>query len=115
MTKSKDIEKIKNLPVSPAGGPTIFIIFGATGDLSRRRIFPALFALFRNNLLPQKFKIIAAARTKHTDKSFREVLKETLGTKNGEFLKLVDYLSLDVAQNINLDKLSEQISNFEKD
>ncbi|OGD99117.1 glucose-6-phosphate dehydrogenase [Candidatus Curtissbacteria bacterium RIFCSPHIGHO2_12_41_11] len=104
-------------PASPGGGqggPTAIVIAGATGDLARKRIFPALFELFTNNLLPQKLKIIAAARTKHTDKSFREVLNETLSRKNEEFLKLIDYLSLDVAQNINLANLSKHIEQFEK-
>jgi glucose-6-phosphate 1-dehydrogenase len=51
--------------------PTIFIIFGATGDLNRRKIIPALYNLFLDNWLPDEFAIIGAARTKLTDDEFR--------------------------------------------
>ncbi|MDP2632277.1 MAG: glucose-6-phosphate dehydrogenase [Candidatus Curtissbacteria bacterium] len=97
---------------------TVFVIFGATGDLSKKRIFPALFKLSKNNLLPEKFKIIACARTKHTSQEFREYLLENLEIEDKStftnFSKLIDYLSLDIAEDINLSNLSKAIDNFEK-
>lgn len=112
MAKQEDIEKIRK-------SAAVFAIFGATGDLSRKRIFPALFKLFVNNLLPQKFRIIACARTKHTKSTFKKVLEETLDVKDQQilasFFGSVEYLSLDVAEDINLDKLLKQIDNFEKE
>lgn len=98
---------------------TVFVIFGATGDLSKKRIFPALFKLFKNNLLPDKFKIIACARTKHTSTEFKKYLHQNLDLKDkegfGEFVKLIDYLSLDIAEDINLADLIKEIDDFEKD
>ena len=40
------------------GAPTIFVIFGATGDLSRRKLIPALFDLYEKGFLSGEFKII---------------------------------------------------------
>lgn len=54
--------------------PTIFIIFGGTGDLNRRKIIPALYNLFLDNWLPDEFVIIGTARTKLTDDEFRDKL-----------------------------------------
>ncbi|MCE5255754.1 MAG: hypothetical protein LLF89_02780, partial [Spirochaetaceae bacterium] len=42
--------------------PAIFVVFGATGDLARRKIFPALFDLFEGKILPEATRIIGFAR-----------------------------------------------------
>lgn len=57
----------------------IIVIFGASGDLTQRKILPALYSLFLNKWLPKKFSIIGFARTSMTDKAFRERTLE--GTK----------------------------------
>ena len=50
------------------------VIFGATGDLCRRKLIPALFSLHEKNLLPEDFRIIGASRTAHTRQSWLESL-----------------------------------------
>ena len=98
---------------------TVFVIFGATGDLSRKRIFPALFKLFKSNLLPENFTIFACARTPHTHESFAKVLAQTFEAKaHGkwpDFAKNIHYVSLDVAEDKNLTSLPDKIENFEKE
>ena len=42
--------------------PGILVIFGASGDLTKRKLLPALFHLWQSNLLPQKFSIVGVAR-----------------------------------------------------
>src|ERR1035438_2478704 len=42
--------------------PGIMVIFGASGDLTKRKLFPALFHLEQANLLPKKFAIVGVAR-----------------------------------------------------
>lgn len=105
-----DVKQIKNLP-------TAFVIFGATGDLAGKKLFPALFALFTQNLLPEKFKIIAAARTPHTTDDFSQFIKENISPKNDKiwqnFMKLIDYISVDVAEDKNLQTIKSQLDNFE--
>src|ERR1700677_466239 len=42
--------------------PTILVIFGASGDLTKRKLLPALYHLRQNNLLPANFSIVGVAR-----------------------------------------------------
>lgn len=99
--------------------PVAFVIFGATGNLAKKRIFPALFALSKQNLLPENFKIIAAARTEHTSEEFRQILPGTLEItdKNGwdDFAKKIDYISVDITEDKNLEALAELLESFEKE
>ncbi len=53
-------------------------IFGASGDLTRRKIFPALYSLALRRLLPEKFGIVGVARSEETDDEFRERMKEAV-------------------------------------
>ena len=56
--------------------PTIFLIFGGTGDLNHRKITPALYNLFLDGWLPADFAIIGTGRTELTDEQFRTNLLE---------------------------------------
>ena len=51
---------------------------GASGDLARKKIIPALFALFYQGMLPQDFAVMGFARSKMTDDEFRELICENL-------------------------------------
>ncbi|MEK7561124.1 MAG: glucose-6-phosphate dehydrogenase [Patescibacteria group bacterium] len=64
---------------------TTLIIFGATGDLSRRRILPAFFDLYRAGCLPEEFRIVGFARGERTDDEFRAFVRDaTLRDAKGE-------------------------------
>ena len=67
--------------------PTIFVIFGVSGDLSQRKLLPALFNLYTHNLLPKKFKIVGFSRRDWAHKDLHNFVSETLADKNGEVLK----------------------------
>lgn len=54
--------------------PTIFVIFGATGDLTGRKVAPALYNLFLDGWLPKQFAIIGVALNKFSDNQFRKTL-----------------------------------------
>ncbi len=56
--------------------PVMLIVFGASGDLAKRKLIPALYHLAYQNLLPPDFTVLGFARTKYTDEEFRESLKE---------------------------------------
>ncbi len=58
--------------------PCSIIIFGASGDLTARKLVPALYHLFEEGQLPEAFKVIGFARREKTDTSFREELKDGL-------------------------------------
>ncbi len=57
----------------------VIVIFGATGDLVKRKLMPSLFELFRKNLMPEQFAILGVGRSDYNDESFRE--KVTIGVK----------------------------------
>ncbi len=58
--------------------PTVFVIFGATGDLMARKIAPALFHLFHSGQLPNMFTIIGFGRRPYSDDDFRAHVSEAL-------------------------------------
>jgi len=58
--------------------PAIFIIFGGTGDLTKRKIIPALYNLFLENRLPENFAVIGTGRSKFTDAKYRNSLLEAV-------------------------------------
>lgn len=58
--------------------PTTVLIFGATGDLAKRKLFPAFYNLFIEDRLSEKFNIIALGRSENTDEKFRAYIKENL-------------------------------------
>lgn len=64
--------------------PFVMVIFGATGDLAKRKLFPALFSLFQQQKLGQQFYIAGFARREFTDESFREFVGENSGLKDKE-------------------------------
>ena len=50
----------------------VLVIFGASGDLTSRKLIPALFSLKSQNLMPEKYAILGVGRTKITTEEFRE-------------------------------------------
>jgi glucose-6-phosphate 1-dehydrogenase len=99
--------------------PTAFVIFGATGDLARKRIFPALFKLYKANLLPDKIQIIAAARTSHSSWDFRTIVNESISQIDKEkfprFYENIEYVPLDIAKDKNLNDITSAVKAFEKE
>ncbi|WVZ57260.1 hypothetical protein U9M48_007665 [Paspalum notatum var. saurae] len=61
------------------GGSTVSItVVGASGDLAKKKIFPALFALFYEDCLPEHFTVFGYARTKMSDEDLRNMISMTL-------------------------------------
>ena len=57
-----------------ASQPITVVIFGASGDLTRRKLIPALYSLFKQGLLADEFSVIGIARSSFTDDQFRQQL-----------------------------------------
>ena len=53
--------------------PHVLVIFGASGDLSRRKLIPAVYDLYRGGYLPEHFALLGASRTDYSDEDFRKV------------------------------------------
>ncbi|MGR5092886.1 glucose-6-phosphate dehydrogenase [Vibrio maritimus] len=54
------------------------VIFGASGDLTYRKLIPALYHLYASDQLPKSFAILGVSRTQYSDESYREKLKASL-------------------------------------
>jgi len=65
--------------------PTIFVIMGITGDLASRKLLPSLLELFSKKLLPQRFAIVGFSRRTFSREDFRELMRERLNVRPGQF------------------------------
>lgn len=67
--------------------PNIFVIFGATGDLAKNKLIPAIYDLMINDFLPENFKIIAFSRRGLSDDDYREFVRKNTKIKSGDLLE----------------------------
>ncbi len=99
--------------------PCTIVIFGASGDLTYRKLIPALYHLFIEGQLPVPFRIIGYARREKTDASWREELHVALGkfsrtqpideVKWTEFAANIDYCVGDLTESTDFEKLKTMI------
>jgi len=66
------------LCVEVAAPPNALIVFGASGDLTRRKLLPSIFEIFTQNLLDEKFYLLGAGRKKLSDDDFRKVAQQAI-------------------------------------
>ena len=64
-------------PVRP-GDPCAFVIFGASGDLTKRKLVPALYNLAKKQLLPKDFALVGCANQTFSDDEFRKQVRQDL-------------------------------------
>ena len=58
--------------------PCVLIIFGASGDLTHRKLIPALYSLEYRGLLPENFAVVGVARTENSTEAWREKMREAV-------------------------------------
>eukprot|EP01025_Chloroclados_australasicus_P024195 TRINITY_DN2434_c0_g2_i2.p1 TRINITY_DN2434_c0_g2~~TRINITY_DN2434_c0_g2_i2.p1 ORF type:complete len:527 (+),score=74.17 TRINITY_DN2434_c0_g2_i2:126-1706(+) len=72
------------------------VVLGASGDLAKKKTFPAIFALFERGFLPENTKIMGYARSALTDDELRDRLRQTVKTDQQEilqqFLDIITYV-----------------------
>ena len=100
------------------------LIFGASGDLTARKLLPALFHLSRNGYLPDRTLVIGVARREKTDEQFREEMLEALrqhGRMSGieeqawqGFASRIGYESVDLGQEEEFTRLKKHIEEREQ-
>lgn len=103
----------------------LLVIFGASGDLTGRKLLPSLFELHVRGLLPERFCILGASRTAYTDQEFRvfqrsHLIEAQKGKTYREeeidrFLQNVYYLSFDSTDTDEYYKLRERIETLQKE
>ena len=65
--------------------PTVFVIYGITGDLASRKLIPALLELYTKKLLPVRFAIVGFSRRIFNREEFREFIRERMNVKLGQY------------------------------
>ena len=103
------------IPVDPFD----LVVFGATGDLARRKILPGLFHRFRVGQMPSEARIIGSARSPLDDPAFRELVKASLiefapqaEESEGvleQFLQTLSYVSVDASGEAGWNTLAERL------
>jgi len=100
------------------------MIFGATGDLTARKLIPALFHLHSNGYLPQKMRILAVARRDKSDEEYREEVRELLKSQTQPeqlsghwdgFAAMLRYVRTDIASPSDYVHLRERVEAIEQE
>ena len=101
----------------------MLLIFGASGDLTTRKLIPALYELYVRNLLPENFVILGAARTGLTDNEFRRKQCDGILTSQKElsakdarlslFLKRVYYMGFDTQNTDEYETLKNRVEELQ--
>ncbi len=109
----------------PELDPCVLVLFGATGDLTRRKLAPALYALHSEKLTPQDFSILAYARRDKNDVAFRADLKAAveefapkMATKGEEwdsFTSIVGYQQGEFDQAAGYNNLKKRLDEIDKE
>jgi len=85
------------------------VIFGASGDLTRRKLVPALRELQKTGFLPVRFAVLGVGRSEYSDDTYREFIASNMEDSE-EILPLLHYLSMDPAQEKNYKILKERLT-----
>ena len=102
----------------------VLVIFGASGDLTSRKLIPALFSLKTQNLLPEKYIILGIGRTKITTDEFRQKMNSSIISYSEEkdpdkdridsFTEDLYYLSMDTSLQSDFEKLKSLLVEFDE-
>jgi glucose-6-phosphate 1-dehydrogenase len=108
-------EGIRNTRKAPAG---VLVVFGASGDLTHRKLLPALESLARKRLLPSGFAVVGVARTEMDDQAFRDLMADAApdgGPAWDEVIKHSRYISGDYDHPDTFTKLSAALTDIESE
>jgi len=115
---------LEGLQIGRTPEPCILVIFGASGDLTKRKLFPALYSLAFRRLLPEKFLIVGVARTEESDDEFRDRMKEAVQQFSRDEFRddvwdaLTDgirYIAADFSNHEELDRLAAMMREVDEE
>src|ERR671917_112279 len=69
---------LDGLRIEPAPGPCMLVIFGASGDLTKRKLLPAVYHLSLEHRLPPRFSVLGVAKSELSDEQFRQQFRDSL-------------------------------------
>ncbi|GGJ52433.1 glucose-6-phosphate dehydrogenase [Virgibacillus salexigens] len=97
----------------------IIVIFGATGDLSKRKLFPSIYRLYKNGKIGEEFAVVGLARRPWTNDVFRENVRNSIEQSSSKEEDLEDfsshfyYHSFDVTDTSSYDDLNNLLEDLE--
>ena len=103
-TKLEDNPLREGLRLERVPDPCVLVLFGATGDLAHRKVIPALYQLWRTNLLPHEFVVLAIGRREYDDEALRAEYRASL-EKYSRVLPLDDAAWRSFASRIRYERL----------
>jgi glucose-6-phosphate 1-dehydrogenase len=124
MATTQENPLLEGLHVRRTPDPCLLVIFGASGDLTKRKLFPALYSLAFRHLLPERFAVIGIARSQESDDEFRERMKEAVQEfardefRDDVWETLTDgmrYFSADFSDEAGLDDLAEAVGELDEE
>jgi glucose-6-phosphate 1-dehydrogenase len=104
--------------------PCILVIFGASGDLTKRKLFPALYSLAYRRLLPDNFAVVGVSRSEETDEEFKERMKEAVQEFGRDAFRDdawellaggMRYVAMDIADPEGEDRLAETLNELDEE
>src|SRR5882724_5002561 len=107
---------LNHLDSNPTAAPCVMVIFGASGDLTKRKLIPALCNLAQNNLLARQFAMIGFAYAQMTTEEFsKQFATSPVDPATWEWLvQRIYYVQGDFADASAFSKLKEQMDQCEK-
>ncbi|MEM3670268.1 MAG: glucose-6-phosphate dehydrogenase [Thermoprotei archaeon] len=99
-------------------GPAAIVIFGASGDLTRRKLVPALYSLYSKDMMPDSVSVIGVSRTEYSDVDFRNELVDGVKQYCGEqqmskwqtFASRIRYLAGEYSDKDTFEKLAAMLN-----
>src|ERR1700732_581747 len=78
MAQTEAMPALQQARIGKPGEPCPMVIFGASGDLRRRKLIPALYNLAKNDLLSREFAVIGVARSPMSSEDYRKKVSEDI-------------------------------------
>ena len=119
MAVAQENPLLEGLEIRRAPDDCILVIFGASGDLTKRKLFPALYSLAYRRLLPEHFAVVGVSRTEESDDEFRDRMKEAVQEHSRDDFRDdawellasgMRYVAMDFADEAGEDRLAETLT-----
>lgn len=124
MIPMNDQMNIASPESSDGASPYTLVLFGATGDLARRKLLPALYSLYMDKLMPPSFAVIGVARSHQDDSQFRAELRKSItafsrhelcdGPDWETFCSKFHYCAADANQPSDFETLGRRVAELEQ-
>ncbi len=114
---------LEGLSIRRTPDPCVFVIFGASGDLTQRKLMPALYSLAYRRLLPETFAVLGVARSPESDDEFRSRMEEAVREfgrdpfREDIWEKLADgmrYVSIDFSDDKGEDTVAQVLTEIDE-